>query len=234
LNFFRRHGALKGTRILDCGCGAGEYVVALRRVGSEAYGVEYQAEKVAEAYRCGISPSWVRQGNLEQLEFPDDSFDLALLNEVLEHVPDETQALTEIRRILRPGGVVLILSPNRLYPFETHGVTLRRSGRQIPPYVPFIPYVPLRLGRLFFDYWARNYWPGEIAALASAAGFEISGTDFLWQTFENISGKQPGLIAVLRPILRIVADVAERLPVVRRLGVSQAVIATKPVIGATR
>src|SRR4051794_23493693 len=74
LSFFKRHGASKGARILDCGCGAGEYVAALRRDGSEAYGVEYLPEKVAEAHRRGISPSWVMQGNLEQLEFPDESF----------------------------------------------------------------------------------------------------------------------------------------------------------------
>jgi len=203
-------------------------VAALRRAESEAYGVEFQREKIAEAYRRGIPPDWVKEGNLEHLEFVDESFDLAILNEVLEHVPNERQALTEVRRVLRPGGTLLVLSPNRLYPFETHGVRLRGSNYQVPHYVPFIPYIPLGLGRLFFDYWARNYWPRQLADLVSDVGFELVGTDYLWQTFENISGKQPRLIATLRPVLRTVARVAERVPGIRRFGVSQAVIATKP------
>jgi ubiquinone/menaquinone biosynthesis C-methylase UbiE len=228
LSFFQRHGALEGARVLDCGCGAGEYVAALRRAGSEAYGVEFLAEKIAEAYRHGIPPDWVKEGNLEHLEFADESFDLAILNEVLEHVPNESRALTEVRRVLRPGGRLLVLSPNRLYPFETHGVRLRGSTHHVPHYVPFIPYIPLRLGRVLFDYWARNYWPRQLADLVVDAGFELAGTDYLWQTFENISGNQPRLIAVLRPFLRTAARIAERVPGLRRFGVSQAIIATKP------
>ena len=227
LGFFQRHGALKGTRVLDCGCGAGQYVAALRRAGSEAYGIDCQRAKIAEAYRLGISPNWVKEGNLEHLEFADESFDLAILNEVLEHVPDERQALTEVRRILRPRGILLVLSPNRLYPFETHGVKLKRSRLQVPHYVPFIPYIPLGLGRLLFDYWARNYWPRQLADLVVDAGFDLIETDFLWQTFENISGKQPRLIAVLRPLLQRAAGLAEHVPGIRRFGVSQALIARK-------
>src|SRR4029079_13966706 len=194
----------------------------------EAYGVEYLSEKVDAAHRQGLPPAWIKQGDLEKLDFPDESFDFALLNEVLEHVPDEAQALLEIRRVLRPGGILLILSPNRLYPFETHGLTFRRSGRQLPPYVPFIPYLPLRVGKLVFKYWARNYWPGELAALTSKAGFELLETDFIWQTVENISGQQPRAIGALRPLLRAIARTAERTPGIRRLGVSQAIVAIKP------
>ena len=56
-------------------------------IGVEAYGVEYLSEKVDAAYRRGLPPAWIKQGNLEALDFPDETFDLALLNEVLEHVP---------------------------------------------------------------------------------------------------------------------------------------------------
>jgi ubiquinone/menaquinone biosynthesis C-methylase UbiE len=228
LRFIMRRGWATGTRLLDCGCGAGEYVVALRRLGVEAFGVEFQEEKVVRARELGVPSDWILRGDLEQLPYADQSFDAALLNEVLEHVPDERKALGEVWRVLGPGGALIVLSPNRLFPFETHGVSLRRSGRALPPSTPLIPYVPLPLGRKLFHYWARNYWPRELANLVISAGFRVVHRDFLWQTFENISGQQPGLIAVARPLWRALATVGERLPVVRRLGVSQALVATKP------
>jgi ubiquinone/menaquinone biosynthesis C-methylase UbiE len=227
LRLLQLHGAVRGRRVLDCGCGAGEYVSALRAAGVEAYGVEYQAEKVAIARQRGLGEDLVRQGDLARLDYPDESFELAFLNEVLEHVPDEKRALKEVARVLKPGGGLIVFSPNRLYPFETHGVSLRRSGRPLPPYTPLVPYIPLAVGRKFFSYWARNYWPGELASLVRSAGFELRSTSYLWQTFENISGRQPRIIRATLPIWRALAMAAERIPLIRRLGVSQVLVATK-------
>ncbi|MDR1146325.1 MAG: class I SAM-dependent methyltransferase [Verrucomicrobiales bacterium] len=123
-----------GAAFLDCGCGCGEYVRALReRHAVNAQGVEYLADKVAQAKADPRVADHVRQGDIERLPFPDGSFDTALLNEVLEHVPDENAALTEIRRVLKPSGVLIIFSPNRWYPFETHGTFLKYKFAP-PPY----------------------------------------------------------------------------------------------------
>ena len=121
---------------LDGGCGGGEYVVALRAAGVLAFGAEFLAEKVREQ-PAGVPTGTILRADLEHLPYGPSSFDVVFLNEVLEHVPDERRALREVWRVLRPGGTVIILSPNRLFPFETHGVHLRRSGRRVPPYVPF-------------------------------------------------------------------------------------------------
>ena len=93
--------------------------------------------------------------------------------------------------------------------------------------IPFVPYVPLRLGQLVFDYVARNYWPGELKRRVVESGFTIVCTDYLWQTFENISGSQPVLVTRLRPILRRVFGALERPPGVRMFGVSQVVMAAR-------
>lgn len=216
---------LEGARVIDCGCGAGGYVRALRERGIDAIGVEHSAEKVAE-YRQGTEPERVEQGDLEALRFPDASFDVALLNEVLEHVPDEARALREIRRVLVPGGHLIVFSPNRRYPFETHGVHWRGSDRRVKPArTLFVPYLPLALGQRIFAYPARNYWPAELRALIERAGFTVERTSYLWQTFENISGSQPAWMGAVAPLLRRISAVCERTPGVRTLGVSQILLA---------
>jgi SAM-dependent methyltransferase len=218
-------GPLQGKSAIDCGCGAGEYVRALAALGVDAWGIEYNAEKIGEAQRLGELPEGrVAVGDIEAIEFADERFDIALVNEVLEHVPRDDRGIREVHRILKPGGVALIFSPNRLYPFETHGVSLR-SGAKVPHYTPFVPYVPVRLG--LFQYWARNYWPWELRALVRAGGFSIERCAYVWQTFENISGRQPRWIAALRPLLRAIARALEATPVLRAFGVSQLIVARK-------
>lgn len=90
-----------------------------------------------------------------------------------------------------------------------------------------IPYVPLKLGNLLFDYRARNYWPLELRQILRAHEFKIVHTGYVWQTFENICGNQPRLIAELRPALRKMASLLEAIPMVRALGVSQFIVAVK-------
>ena len=219
-------GPVRGRSVIDCGCGAGEYVRALTALGADAWGIEYSAEKIGEAQRLGGLPEGrVAVGDIEAIEFADERFEVALVNEVLEHVPRDDRGIREVHRILKPGGVALIFSPNRLYPFETHGVSLR-SGAKVPHYTPFVPYVPVRLG--LFQYWARNYWPWELRALVRAGGFSIERCAYVWQTFENISGHQPRLIAALRPLLRAIARALEATPGLRAFGVSQLIVARKP------
>jgi hypothetical protein len=93
--------------------------------------------------------------------------------------------------------------------------------------MPLIPYIPLSWGSRFLEYRARNYWPSELAAQVAGAGFTIVHRGWVWQTFENISGVQPSLIRVSRPILRKAAAIAEELPLVNRLGASQLLVAKK-------
>ena len=229
LSIIRRIAKKKGARFLDCGCGAGEYVFTLTKYNViDAFGLEFDEAKVRKAQTHPHYGARVRQGDLQQMPFPDGNFDYALLNEVLEHVPDESRALKEIFRVLAPGGLLFVFSPNRWFPFETHGICWKNGGKKIPHWVPFIPYIPLRLGSKFFSYWARNYWPSEICALLRGAGFVVIHSNFIWLTFENISNGQPKIVGFLRPLLRFIANFCENVPLVRRLGVSSVFVALKP------
>ena len=219
---------LAGLRLLDAGCGGGEYVRALVRRGADATGIECTAEKL-ECSRALPAPlaRRISYGDIERTEFDAGCFDAVLLNEVLEHVPDDGAAVREMHRVLRPGGSLIVFSPNRLHPFETHGVLASRGGRRISHATPFIPWIPLPLGRRLFRYWARNYWPAELRALVRSGGFRIERRGFVWPTFENISGHQPAWMRPIRPLLRGASAIAGRTPVFRGLGVSQWMLAIR-------
>lgn len=112
LSFVMARGALpyRGTgRFLDVGCGGGSYLYRLRQWGWQVYGVEPSESGVNQARALGLD---VRHGELRDARFPDSFFDVIRLNNVLEHLPDPRGTFREIKRILKPGGVVYITVPS--------------------------------------------------------------------------------------------------------------------------
>jgi ubiquinone/menaquinone biosynthesis C-methylase UbiE len=184
LNLVSELLAVNGKRILDCGCGQGSYLLGLLSKGGDAFGIEYSYEKVSafqEEYPHLAER--ISQGDIESIDYKNNVFDIAFVNEVLEHVTDEKKALHEIHRILKSDGD-LILSPNRYYPFEMHALYWKANGKSIPHHVPFIPYIPVGLGKKYLTYMARNYWPSELRRLVKDAGFQIIRVGHIWQTFK--------------------------------------------------
>jgi ubiquinone/menaquinone biosynthesis C-methylase UbiE len=228
LDVIGRHLRPGATRFLDCGCGAGDYVLALMdSIQLDAHGIEFDQEKVSKAWSKSSLKSRISQGDLQSIQSPDSNWDYALLNEVLEHVPNDRIALKEVFRILKPGGYLFIFSPNRWFPFESHGVQLKCPARGVPHWIPFIPYIPLRIGKVFFEYWARNYGQSELLQMVTDTGFTIVERDFVWLTFEGISTHQPAFIRIAKPVLRFMSNRCERIPFVRRFGVSQVIVCKK-------
>lgn len=107
-------------RVLVDGCGVGMYVRALLPHANEVHGIDIEGEHL-EIAAANIPEGVYTQGGAEELPYPDNSFDLVLSHEVIEHVRDDATSAHEIARVLRPGGRAVIFAPNRLYPFETHG-----------------------------------------------------------------------------------------------------------------
>ena len=97
-------------RVLDVGCATGFFLEVASDAGWEAHGVELSpfAAKVAQR-KFG---SRIFNGTLEQATFPDGYFDLVTLSDLIEHVPDPDGFLDEVRRILKPGGCVMVVTPN--------------------------------------------------------------------------------------------------------------------------
>ena len=227
-NMMRKWIDLQGCSILDAGCGAGGYVEYLCALGAEAKGVEYDTDKVDQWLRAHPGDDRIKQGDLGGLEYGDAVFDAVLLNETLEHVPDDNLALTEVHRVIKPGGFLFLFSPNRLHPFETHGFISDKLGHGTGVARTFLlPYLPVSMLPHWLHPWARNYWPHELRDLVKSRGFQIVEHSIVWQTLENNSGYQPKYIMRLVPFLRKVINVAEHLPLIKNFGVSQFIVACK-------
>lgn len=96
------------TRTLDAGCGSGRNLVDLARLGPVT-GLEPAGPGLRAARERSVGT--VVEGTLSSLPFEDDSFDLALTLDVIEHLDDDEGALRELRRTLRPGGTLLVTVP---------------------------------------------------------------------------------------------------------------------------
>lgn len=100
-----------GDRALDLGCGAGDFTAVLAQAGAQAVGVDVAEAALARA-RSRHPELDFRLAPFEgPLPLPDGSFDLVWSSEVIEHVADTARWLSEVRRVLAPGGRLLLTTP---------------------------------------------------------------------------------------------------------------------------
>jgi len=106
--------AVAGRDVLDAGCGVGYGIEILASAGaSSVSGVDLDPAAVEEAERrLGGSAAAIVEGDLQDLPLDDESFDAVVCFEAIEHVEDGGRALAELRRVLRPDGLLLVSSPN--------------------------------------------------------------------------------------------------------------------------
>jgi ubiquinone/menaquinone biosynthesis C-methylase UbiE len=210
-------------RWLDCGCADGYYAAGLVEAGAtEVVGTDIAPDRVEEAVRIWADEprlSFVDQP-VDTLPFPDDHFDAALLNEVLEHVADQDAILGEIRRVLRPGGTLVVFSPNRWFPFEGHGARIGPVTIDAP--TPIVPWLPARLTSSWLN--ARNYWPRQLAGVVARNGFDVQVVDFALPLLTKYRWLPDRMAAAYRKALPSLG----RSRAIRRFGVSTMVVARTP------
>jgi 2-polyprenyl-3-methyl-5-hydroxy-6-metoxy-1,4-benzoquinol methylase len=105
--------APKHTKLLDFGCGSGIFVEELEKAGFDAHGVDISDEAVRFGALQGIKNLSVIDSH--KINFSDNTFDVVLSMDVLEHLEDEEWALKEIERILKPNGIFVVMVPAYMF-----------------------------------------------------------------------------------------------------------------------
>jgi ubiquinone/menaquinone biosynthesis C-methylase UbiE len=98
--------ASKGEKVLEVGCNRGSVVKRLQELEVNAYGADINSAAVADGLTHNLFVM-----NAANLEFPDNSFDKAYSLHTIEHVPDTKKFLSEIERVLKPGGTLVLTYP---------------------------------------------------------------------------------------------------------------------------
>ncbi|HEU5237113.1 MAG TPA: methyltransferase domain-containing protein [Pyrinomonadaceae bacterium] len=141
------------ARILDVGCGTGANLVLLSEFG-DAQGVDVSPDALAFCRERGLEN--VRLGAAEALPYGDDEFDLVTAFDVVEHMDDDVAGLREMRRVLRPGGRLLLFVPTFMFLW---GVQDEVSNHR------------------------RRYRLAELRRAVTASGFEVERTTHANITF---------------------------------------------------
>jgi SAM-dependent methyltransferase len=214
-----------GRRLADIGGGTGNYALALRREGWEPIVVDRSPEMLAHAAGKGLP---VLQANAEQLPFPDRSFDAATMISMLHHVEDRAAALAEARRILTPGGrlvlkgytgedaatlwIVDYFPCSRPWMEETH-----------PPRAAFVEQLP---GAELIAFQFEDIEDGSLAALSSEPELVVrAAASGETSYFERMRRDHPDELEA--GLARLSADIAaDRAP--RRAGTVTILSWTKP------
>jgi ubiquinone/menaquinone biosynthesis C-methylase UbiE len=142
-----RH-ARHGEPVLDAGCGTG---LNLRHLPPGSVGLDMNPRNLV-LIRARLPEQLAVEGDLEAMPFADASFGTVLCTEVIEHLPDPGRALAEIRRVLRPGGMLI-----GSVPADSAVWRLRFLSNTCPGDEPF----------------HHQYHKAEIARMLRWAGFEI-------------------------------------------------------------
>jgi len=195
LDLLRRHVDLEGKRILDIGCGVGAFVQRLGEFSSDIHGTDVDRESVRRGAEA-LPNLALALG--EHMPFKSGSFDVILLHEVLEHVDNDIETLREARRLLAPGGRIVIFCPNRFYPFETHGIFLGK--RYIFGNVPLVNWLPDAVRNRLVPH-ARTYTKGRLRRVYRRAGLRPLVHTYVFPGFDHVMARRKIVGKALRGVL---------------------------------
>src|SRR6185369_3888469 len=140
----------KNLRVLEIGCGLGTESAQFAQSGADYTGIDLTEAAVdlsRRRFELFNLPGKFRVADAEQLDFPDNSFDVVYSHGVLHHTPDTAAAVREIHRVLRPDGRAIVMLYHRdSYNYRVNISMLRRAGVQLLRWQPGLKLIHLLTG----------------------------------------------------------------------------------------
>jgi len=114
---WKKYNLNKGQRLLDVGCGRGEFIKGFKESGADAYATD-QSETIKNYY----PEIQFKNADIEKegIPYPDNFFDVVYSKSVIEHFHDPEKLMKEIFRVLKPGGIVITLCPSWEFNYKTY------------------------------------------------------------------------------------------------------------------
>lgn len=187
--------SLSGRLLLDFGAGNGAQTMELLTHGCKIVACDIDAADLA------VLTDYIKSNNItsvkplqydgSHLPLDDETFDIVVSYATLEHVENEHLALSEIKRVLKPGGDLVISVPNKWWVFETHGARL-----PLLPWnrVPFFSWLPSGIHRRYAK--ARIYRMQHFIDLLRASGFQVRESTYMTAPMDVV--KSPAIQRFLR------------------------------------
>ena len=180
--------------ILDIGCGHGVYLNEFSKYNNNCVGIDFAKHNFE-----GNKNHEFIQMLAENLGFKGETFDKIIMIEVIEHLFNDSEALNEINRILKPPGSLVLTAPNKLFPFETHG--MKFGTRIVSSHgfgFPILPYLPFNVRQYITN--AKVYTPSNIVQLLTNNGFKICKINYLMPSLDKLGNKFPRIRRSLNSI----------------------------------
>ena len=158
-------GNIKGKRILDLGCGAGENSVYFAKRGAVCVAADYSPGMVEVALQLATANQVEIEGCTENaiaLSFPDNSFDIVYASNLLHHLPDPQAAIKEMCRVLKPGGKACFWDPLKHNPvinvYRRIATSVRTEDEQ-PLDINIVNFVKSLFSTTTYDtFWIATLW----------------------------------------------------------------------------
>lgn len=174
----------KKSKVLEVGCSGGPLIKSLTNIGCpHVYGIDVSESSIQLCKKRGIKTAFVMDG--AKTTFDDETFDIIIASDVLEHIKKDRLALSEWRRILTPGGMLIIFVPAFNFLWSEHDIinkhykrysrkdlmhTLQKSGFFIKrsSYWNFFLFFPVTITRIFQQILLKKKGKDQLYALNPA------------------------------------------------------------------